>query len=297
MSTSAPVGVVGLGIMGSAFATNLLEKGFQVVGTDPVESARSALEAAGGSSVATASEVAKVCDCILVSLPSVAALDAVTEGRGNLCEGLSSGKVVVELGTLPLEAKDRARFRVEAKSAAMLDCPVSGTGAQAAKRDLVLFASGETEAIEKARPVLEAIARDVRNVGEFGTGIKIKYVANLLVAVHNVAAAEALLLAERSGLDLSFVLDAVTGGAGGSKMLELRGPLMARESYEPATMKIDVFQKDLALIADHAASVGSPSPLLDACKRIYDEAMAQGRGKQDTAAVFSTMKSSTFTKI
>ena len=291
MSEAMTVGIIGLGIMGSAFWRNLLDRDFAVIGTDPDISARERLEAAGGRVAGSAREVAEAADFVLLSLPSVAALEAVISGTDNLCEGLSSGTVVVELGTLPLDAKEAARQRVEASGAEMLDCPVSGTGAQAVKRDLVLFASGDPAAIERARPVLTAVAYDVRDVGAFGTGIKIKYVANLLVAIHNVAAAEALLLAERSGLDVQFVLDAVSGGAGGSRMLQLRGPLMAREEYEPATMKIDVFQKDIDLIRRHGSAVGSPLPLLEACLPVYDGAMKQDRGKQDTACVFSVLKS------
>jgi 3-hydroxyisobutyrate dehydrogenase-like beta-hydroxyacid dehydrogenase len=160
--------------------------------------------------------------------------------------------VLAEMGTLPLEAKEAARVACAEVGVALLDCPVSGTGAQAATGDLVVFASGEAADVAVLYPVFSALARDIRHVGPFGAGMKLKLVANLLVTIHNLAAAEALLLAEKSGLDLGMVYEAIRSGAGNSRMFEVRGPLMIDGRYEPATMKMDVYQKDLALIMDPA---------------------------------------------
>jgi 3-hydroxyisobutyrate dehydrogenase-like beta-hydroxyacid dehydrogenase len=288
-SNPGTVGIIGLGIMGIAYARNLIAGGFEVVGFDPSPAAQDALRIAGGGVFATPRDVSRASDAIIVALASVPALEAVTEG---IVAGLRPATVVIEMGTLPIEAKDCARVAVEAAGGHFLDCPVSGTGAQAVMRDLVVFASGDGGAIQAARPVLEAVARDVREVGPFGAGMKLKYVANLLVAIHNIAAAEALLLAERSGLDPAMALDALRGGAGGSRMLDVRGPLMVAESFEPATMKLEVFQKDLALIADYARAVGAAVPLFQASLAVYDAAMEEGRAKQDTASVFGVLKNS-----
>jgi 3-hydroxyisobutyrate dehydrogenase-like beta-hydroxyacid dehydrogenase len=194
------------------------------------------------------------------------------------------------MGTLPLSAKEELRAAFERKGVQTLDCPVSGTGAQAAKGDLVIYVSGDDKAAETVRPVFEGFARDVRFVGPFGAGIKLKYIANLLVTVHNLAAAEALLLAQKSGLDLQLVLDAVTSGAGNSRMLEVRGPMMVDGVYEPATMKMDVYMKDLTLILDHARDVRCPTPLMSASLPFYVSALAQGRDKEDTAALFAVLQ-------
>lgn len=284
------VGIVGLGIMGIAYARNLRKAGFDVVGYDPEPGAQAALRDCGGTVAASPRGVGEAADHILVALASIPALKAVIGAEDGFGPVLRPGMVVAEMGTLPLDAKEAARRMVEEAGAVLLDCPVSGTGAQAAEGDLVVFASGDAAAIETLRPVFEGLARDVRAVGPFGAGMKLKFVANLLVTIHNLAAAEALLLAERSGLDLGMVFDAVRSGAGNSRMFEVRGPLMIEGRYEPATMKMDVYQKDLALIMDHARAIGCPVPLMSATLPFYSAALAQGRDKEDTAALFGVLQ-------
>ena len=281
------VGIVGLGIMGLAYARNLRKAGFDVAGTDPSAPAMAALAEAGGSALPDAAAVAGACDVVLLALPSAAALHAVTEA---MVLALRPGQILAEMGTLPIAEKEAARLRIAPTGAILTDCPVSGTGAQAARGDLVVFMSGPEAATERLRPVFAGLARDVRHIGPFGHGMKLKIVANLLVTIHNLAAAEALLLAERSGLDLAATLDALTAGAGSSRMLEVRGPLMVAGSYTPATMKMDVYQKDLDVILDHAAAMRTPVPLMAASVPYYSAALAQGRDKEDTAALFAVLR-------
>lgn len=290
MSAAAPlprIGILGLGIMGRAYAANLRKAGYEVHGFDPAPEGGAALSDCGGQPHDSAAAVAAAADHLLLALPSVAALQAVVD---EIAPALRPGMVVAEMGTLPLEAKTAAAERIEARGAALLDCPVSGTGAQAAAGDLVVFVSGDAEAGETLRPVFEGLARDVRHVGSFGAGIKLKYVANLLVSIHNLAAAEALMLAERSGLDLQMTFDAIAAGAGTSRMFEVRGPLMIEGRYEPATMKMDVYIKDVMLILEHARAVDCPVPLMAATLSYYSAALAQGRHKQDTAALFEVIR-------
>jgi 3-hydroxyisobutyrate dehydrogenase-like beta-hydroxyacid dehydrogenase len=287
MTTALRVGIIGLGVMGIAYARNLLRAGFTVSGYDPAPAALEALAQSGGVAMADPQTVAAASDVILLALPSVAALHA---SIAAMCPSLGAGHVLAEMGTLPLDAKKAALDAVTATGAILLDCPVSGTGAQAAKGDLVVFASGEPAAIDRIRPVFAGLARDIRTVGPFGAGMKLKYVANLLVSIHNLAAAEALLLAQKSGLDLQMVYEAIAAGAGTSRMFEVRGPLMISGSYEPATMSMALYQKDLALIMDHARDVGAAVPLMAATLPFYTAALAQGRDRQDTAALFAVLQ-------
>lgn len=287
------VGIVGLGIMGGAYAANLLKAGFAVIGHDPAAAAQETLAAAGGQVAADASAVAKAADLVLLALASTAALEATVRA---MAPALTARHVIAEMGTLSIPAKEAAAVAVAARGAVMLDCPVSGTGAQAATGDLVVFASGDAAGFDRLRPVFAALARDVRHVGPFGAGMKLKLVANLLVSVHNLAAAEALLLAERAGLDLPMVYDAIRSGAGQSRMFEVRGPLMIEGRYEPATMKMEVYQKDLALIMDLAADLGAPVPLMAATLPYYSAALAQGRHKEDTGALFAVLRQMTASK-
>lgn len=294
--STAVVGIVGLGIMGLAYAQNLRKAGWRVTGFDVAAERAERLAACGGTACASPREVAAGADVVLTALPSVAALEAAVAGPDGLVHGVHAGTVVAEMGTLPLEAKTAAKQRLEAAGAVVLDCPVSGTGAQAAVGDLAVYASGEEAAVERVRPVFSGLARETRYAGPFGDGMKLKYVANLLVTIHNLAAAEALLFAERSGLDLALVFDAIRSGAGTSRMFEVRGPMMIEGRYEPATMKMDVYLKDLDLMMDHARDIRCPVPLMAASLPYYIAALAEGRDKQDTAALFAVLKGMTAPK-
>jgi putative dehydrogenase len=212
------------------------------------------------------------------------------DGEGGLHAGARPGLVVVETSTLGPDTKQDARDRAQAWGGTLLDCPMSGTGQQARDGDLVAYLSGDDAAKERVRPVLAAFTRQQYDLGAFGRGTAMKLVANLLVAVHNAAAAEALLLAERAGLDLQDVLTAVGDGAGGSRMLQIRGPLMAEGRYLPATATVATMQKDNALIAAFAESVASPTPLFSATTVLYRAAVAQDRLQEDTACVYGVLE-------
>ena len=179
---------------------------------------------------------------------------------------------------------------MRAAGTTLLDCPLSGTGAQARAGELVVIASGNRAAYRRAAPVLDGFARTRHYVGAFGTGSKFKFVANLLVAIHNVAAAEALVLAMKAGLDPALVLKVVREGAGSSRVLQLRGPMMVKGNYSPATMTLGVWQKDMTIIAEFARAVGCPTPLFAATVPIYAAAIAMGRESEDTAAVCAVLK-------
>jgi len=171
----------------------------------------------------------------------------------------------------------------------LLDCPISGTGAQAKTKDLVVYASGDTSSIAALKPLFADFAREAHDLGAFGNGTRMKFVANLLVAIHNVAAAEAFVLGIRAGLEPSMIYELVKSGAGNSRVFELRGPMMAAGRYDDATMKISVWQKDMAIIGAFAAQLQCPTPLFDATVPVYDAALAQGLGAQDTAAVCAVL--------
>ena len=293
MTTSAEtahpvVGMVGLGTMGGAMARHLLAARYEVVGTDVAAAAAERCRKAGATVVAGAAEVAAASDVIVLSLPSVAALGAVV---AELCAApRRRATVVVETSTLPLERKLGAHEELAACSMELLDCPISGTGAQMADRDAVFYMSGDPDALAVAEPVLAACAKAVFSLGALGNGTRLKLVANHLVAVHNAAAAEALALAKSGGLDPTAALDALVAGAGTSRMLELRGPSMAAGRYEPATMTVELFMKDVAIITSFAASVGCPLPVFAAAAQLHLAAAACGWGGADTASVHAVVE-------
>jgi putative dehydrogenase len=280
------VGVVGLGIMGSAMAGNLIAAGYDVVGYDIKSGRRRDLRRAGGTPASSVAGVSSHADVILCSLPSSEALLAVSAELASS----SRRRTVIETSTLPIAIKDAARRRLGASKAVLLDCPLSGTGPQARARDLVVYASGEPAAYRRATPIFDAIARAHFFVGGFGTGSKMKFVANLLVAVHNVAAAEAMVLAMKAGLDPELVVKVIGDGAGSSRMFQVRAPMMAKGDYADATMKLGLWQKDMRIIADFAREAGCPTPLFAASAPIYNAATAMRPADEDTAAVCAVLE-------
>ena len=287
---ASSVGVIGLGIMGGAMARNLLADGIEVFGYDPAEPAAAAFRDAGGSLVSSPREVGRATDLVLVSVASAAALQAVVTGEEGLAGASRPGLVVIEASTLRLSDKEAARVALGRGGAVMLDCPISGTGAQAADRDLVFLASGDADSVALARPLLERLGRTVKEVGPFGDGSKVKYVANLLVSIYNVATAEAMVLASRSGLDPAMVFDVLYDSAATSRIFQLRAPFMVEGVYEPPTAKISMFVKDLEIIGSFADSLPCPTPLLAAIGPIYAAAMAQGMADLDGAAVHAVLE-------
>jgi putative dehydrogenase len=284
--TERAVGFIGLGEMGSALSAHLLAAGWVVAGYD-IDPARLAEhESRGGQAATSPAGAAARAEVIVTSLPSAQALRDVA---GEL-SGAPPGRLVIETSTLPVTVKEDARDFLAKRHLVLLDCPLSGTAAQAGTKDVVAYLSGPGDAKARAEPVLRAMTRGIHDVGPFGNGSAVKFIANLLVAVHNTAAAEALVLAERAGLDLATVLAAVRDGAGTSRMLEVRGPAMAAADYSGPGMRASVFGKDLEIIAGFARDVGSPTPLFALASQFYQAALAQGHGEEDTACVHAVLR-------
>lgn len=275
------VGVIGLGIMGSAMSANLAKAGFEVQGFDIVASRRAALRRAGGKPVK--SIFSMTAPVLITSLPSAQALHTVARE-------LRRKAIIVETSTLPIEDKEKARDTLKRKGITLLDCPLSGTGAQAKTGDLVVFGSGERSAFTNTMSVLKGFSRAQHYVGAFGNGSKMKYVANLMVAIHNVSAAEAFVLGMKAGLAPKAIFEVQANGAGTSRMFQVRGPMMVKGRYDDVTMKNEVWQKDMKIIGEFAAKLGAPTPLFNASAAVYSAAMALGYGKEDTGAVCAVME-------
>ncbi len=281
------VGFIGLGIMGSAMSMNLHQAGFHVYGFDPSPQQQKLMKKAGIDIQASVSDVAAKASHILLSLPSVAALLSVAQDIANSAK---KGTIVAELGTLPGEAKEAAREILAKKNMTLLDCPLSGTGAQAKTKDLVVYASGDKKAITQMDAVFNGFARAIYNIGEFGQGMKMKLVANHLVAIHNVASAEAILLGVQMGLDANQIVEVIGNSAGSSRMFQVRGPSMANRTWGEATMKIDVWNKDMHLISGAIESYAVPAPVFASCIPVYNAANALGHAKDDTAVVYKVLE-------
>ena len=268
--------------MGSAMSSNLVQAGFEVRGYDIAPKARAALKKAGGKPVASIAGIKA--SVVITSLPSASALHSVSESLSG------KNRVVLETSTLPIEEKERARATLARKGITLLDCPLSGTGAQARTRDLVVFASGERKAFEQAKPFLPGFSRAHYYLGAFGNGSRMKFVANLLVAIHNVSTAEAFVLGMKAGLDPQTLYEVMANSAGSSRMFQVRGPQMVAARYRDATISVELFQKDMKIIGEFAAALGAPTPLFNASAALYNAAMGLGHAHEDTASVCAVLE-------
>jgi len=287
MPTREAIGVIGLGIMGSAMAANILAAGFPVLGYDVRGSRCTSLTKAGGRATRSARDVANRASVVITSLPTAQSLHDVA---AELAVAGQRGQTVVETSTLPIGVKQEARALLARRGVILLDCPLSGTGAQARVKDLVVYASGARSAYRRCVPVLEAFARAHYFLGPFGAGSRMKFVANLLVAIHNVSTAEALVLGMKAGLDPATMVSGLGDGAGSSRMLQVRGPIMVKGDYSAAAMKVRVWQKDMTIIGEFARELECPTPLFAATTAVYNAAMALGFEDADTACVCAVLE-------
>jgi 3-hydroxyisobutyrate dehydrogenase-like beta-hydroxyacid dehydrogenase len=281
------VGIIGLGIMGGAFAQNLIAAGWRVVGYDVAPARRRAMAKRGVEIAENTERVARQARTIITSLPKPSAL---VETATAIAKASVPRRIIVEMSTFALEDKAKAEAVLRKTGHEMLDCPVSGTGAQALAKDLVVYASGESREIRKLRGLFSDFTRAVHDVGAFGNGSRMKYVANLLVAIHNVASAEAMVLGMKAGLPPQLIFDLIKTGAGTSRIFELRAPMMVKNSYANPTMKISVWQKDMDVIGSYARKISVPTPMFDASKAIYAKALKSGHSAEDTAAVCAVLE-------
>ncbi len=282
------IGVVGVGLLGTAVAGRLLKAGHRVVGFDTAPDRVRALLGMGGEAAASARAVALASEAVCVLLPTLPTVEAAVLGPDGVAAAGKPGQVLIQMSTISPALTARLAAESRTRGLDFLDCPVSGTSGVVARGEGVLFVGGERRVFERWRPLLESMLPRAVYIGAAGQAMVLKLVANLLVALHSVAAAEALHLARRAGLDPAVALEVLVGSAAGSRMLELRGPLMVRGEY-PAQMKLDLFMKDLHLIQDVAAAAGAALPLTDTAERLYAAAAETGHGGEDLAVVLTAL--------
>lgn len=284
------VGILGIGIMGSAIANNLIKAGFTVAGFDPSPTARDRFDAMGGRALSAPKDVAEAAPIVFASLPNAEALSSAIAGPDGVVSAEGSGQIVIECSTLPLQAKRAAFAFMESAGKILLDCPLSGTGAQAVTGDLVVLGSGAEDAFKRCAPTFAAMSRRQCYLGPFGAGSVMKYIANHLVTIHNAAAAEAMLLGMKAGIDPALIYETLADSAGTSRMFQMRGPLMRDERYDQPTATIRTHLKDLSIISGFVAEMGCALPVYAAAEQLYLTGAALGFKERDTAAVCAVLE-------
>ena len=284
------IGIVGLGLLGHAIASRLIRAGHAVIGFDVLPERVSALAAMGGTPASSAAAVAQSAEAVCTLLPSLATAEAAILGTGGILAGARPSLAVIQMSTISPTLTERLAREVRAHGLGFLDCPVSGTSSMVERGDGIFFVGGERALFERWQPVLESVLARAVLVGRVGQAMVLKLVANLLVALNSAAAAEALTLARKAGLDLDVALDVLNASAAASSMLKVRGPMIVRGEF-PAQMKLDLFMKDIHLMQEAAAAVGAPLPFTDLAERLYAAAQAAGHGGEDLAVVVTALDS------
>ena len=282
------IGLIGLGAMGGAYAKHLLKNNFKCFGIDLDKNNILKFIQLGGQEI-TYDELFNKVDIVLTSLPSLIAYKDVLNNLKRLGKN-NSKKIILDMNTISIDDKNMFKNEINGLNIDMLDSPVSGTGAQAWEADLTVFASGSKELIDKCMNIFRAFSKEVINVGSFGNGMKFKILANLLVTIHNTAAAEALRLGELAGLDKDMIYKVLGNSAATSVMLQKRMPLMINKNYEPPTASFNIFLKDVDIIRNFIKNNKVTLPTFEGSAKIYDKAEKTLSKNWDTASVYEVLK-------
>jgi 3-hydroxyisobutyrate dehydrogenase-like beta-hydroxyacid dehydrogenase len=283
------IGIIGVGLLGSAVASRLLGRGFQVAGYDTRPEQVEALALQGLRAATSMVEAAAGAEAIFTVLPTPASVDIVFLGGNGLMETAPREATIVQMSTISPEQTRRLGAAAAAKGLGFLDAPMSGTSAMVARGDCTILVGGAAPALERCRPALDAIAPRVIHVGGVGMASLAKLVTNLIAGVNTAAVAEALVLGMKGGLAPGTLLEFLNGSGAASKMLEVRGPLMASHRFD-AQMKLDLFLKDFRLMLEEARRLGVALPLTMVAHDLCAAASANGHGPEDLAAIITTFE-------
>jgi len=283
------IGIVGVGLLGTAVASRLLEGGFEVAGYDTLPGQLVPLRSRGLVAAASLADAATNADAIFTILPSPDSVDAAFLGAGGLLDAAPPSATLIQMSTISPALTRRLADAAAAKARAFLDAPMSGTSAMVARGDCVIFVGGDGGHLEACRPAFSAIARRTVHVGAAGMASLAKLATNLLVGLNTAALAEALVLGAKGGLDPALLVEILRDSAAASKMLEVRGPLMVGHRFEPQ-MKLDLFLKDFRLMLEEGQRLGVALPLTSLTQQLCTATAAAGRGGEDLAALIITLE-------
>jgi 3-hydroxyisobutyrate dehydrogenase-like beta-hydroxyacid dehydrogenase len=283
------IGIIGIGLLGSAVATRLLKAKFEVKGYDTRPEQMKALHARGLIAARNIGEAAADADAVFTILPSLESVEATIAGAGGLIEMAPPDCTLIQMSTISPDLTRRLAKAAAAKEIGFLDAPVSGTSAMVERGDCTVFVAGESARAQACQPLFHAIARMTHYVGDVGMASLAKLVTNLLVGLNTAALAEALVLGVKGGLAPALLIDVLKDSAAASKMVDVRGPLMANHRFD-AQMKLDLFLKDFKLMLEEGHRLGVPLPLTSLTQQWVMATAAAGRGEEDLAAIFTTLE-------
>ena len=278
-------GVIGLGSMGMGMAQSMVKRGIKVAGFDVNAAAVAKLVEAGGGGAASVADVARNADVLLVVVVNAAQTDTVLFGEKGAATVMKKGSVIISSATMAPDDARKLAAKAEALGLLYLDAPISGGAAKAAIGQLTVMASGTQETFKQARPVLDAIATTVYELGDAaGIGASFKMVNQLLAGVHIAAACEAVTFAKKLGLDLPTVYKVITASAGNSWMFENRVPHILDGDYAPRSA-VEIFTKDLGIVSDMGRREKFPLQIAATALQMFLMTAAAGMERDDDASV------------
>jgi 2-hydroxy-3-oxopropionate reductase len=277
------IGFIGLGIMGAPMAGRLLDGGHKVFANDHQPIRPEILEK-GAIKVSSAKEAAEMGDVIIIMVPDTPDVEIVLFGENGVAEGLSSGKIVVDMSSIsPVETKEFAQ-KINAKGCRYLDAPVSGGEVGAKAGTLTIMVGGDQETFDKVKPLFELMGQNITLVGENGDGQTCKVANQIIVALTIEAVGEALLFASKAGADPLKVRKALMGGFASSKILEIHGERMIERTFDPG-FRITLHQKDLNLALSNARKLRIALPNTATAQELFNSVAAQGDAELDHSAM------------
>ena len=279
------LGFIGLGRMGLPMSYRLLQAGFDLTVHNRSQPKVREIAEAGAHAAASAAQVTIEADVVLACLPDVAASEAVFLGDDGIIANARPGQILIDTSTVGIATSKACAAAAEAKGASFLDAPISGGTERAVDGSLTIMAGGPRDAYDTALPVFQAMGETVRYIGPTGSGTVAKLVNQLLVGIHSVAAAEAMMLGAKAGADPAMIFEVVNSGWGQSFMLGRNAPVMLDRDFDGVRTQIKVFLKDMGLIQELVKDLDMPSPGADLAYQMINQAVEQGLGDMDIGAI------------
>ena len=291
MADRGTVGLVGLGLVGTALARRLLDAGFSVVGTDIDAGARARLEAMGGRAAGSAAAVAAQCERVLVAVFDTGQVEDVLTGPGGVAAAVAATgpKLALVASTCDPDRIARLAERVAPLGVDLLETPLSGTSAQVASGEAVAFVGGDERTMAGSADILAAIVKDRHFMGPAGAGGRTKLAVNLILGLNRAALAEGLVYAERMGLDPARFLEVARESAAWSQVMDVKGAKMVAGDFS-AQGRIVQSLKDFTLILESAAAAGQTLPLAGAYEKLMRGSIAHGEGDLDNSAIINAIR-------
>jgi len=290
------VGYIGLGIMGAAMARNLMKAGYQLVVHNRSQAIVAQLVSEGASSADTPAAVAAQVDFVFTNLPDSPDVEQVVFGNNGIIEGVHAGLIYIDHSTIKPETARQVAAKLAAVGVMALDAPVSGGDVGARDGTLTIMVGGDADALQKTMPLLQAMGKTVVHVGESGAGQTAKVCNQIICAAQMVAMAEALVMAQKSGVDPEKVVAAISKGAAQMWTLDVKPPRLFAGNRQPG-FKAYMQLKDLNICLDTAQTYGVPLPMTTVTTQLFQAQVDQGGGEMDNSAVLTVLERQAQTQV